>query len=303
MNYTLNQLQIFLKVVHTTSITKAAEELNLTQPAVSIQIKNLQAQFDIPLLEIIGKKIYITDFGREIAESAKGILDQVYAINYKTMAFKDQLVGRLKISIVSTGKYVLPYFLTDFLRSNPGVEISIDVTNREKVLESQLLNEVDFSLVSDALDNPAFDSIDILSNDLYLIGNTDTATMSPTFNYKDFKNELPLIFRENGSGTRKIMENYFKKQGVDGLKKIELMSNEAVKQAVIAGLGYSIMPIIGIKNEIKSGALKIIERDGLPIITTWKLIWHKDKNLSPVSRAFLAYLMENKAQIRQKYFE
>jgi DNA-binding transcriptional LysR family regulator len=303
MNYTLNQLQIFLKVVHTTSITKAAEELNLTQPAVSIQIKNLQAQFDIPLLEIIGKKIYITDFGREIAESAKGILDQVYAINYKTMAFKDQLVGRLKISIVSTGKYVLPYFLTDFLRSNPGVEISIDVTNREKVLESQLLNEVDFSLVSDALDNPAFDSIDILSNDLYLIGNTETATMSPTFNYKDFKNELPLIFRENGSGTRKIMENYFKKQGVDGLKKIELMSNEAVKQAVIAGLGYSIMPIIGIKNEIKSGALKIIERDGLPIITTWKLIWHKDKNLSPVSRAFLAYLMENKAQIRQKYFE
>lgn len=303
MNYTLNQLQIFLKVVHTSSITKAAEELNLTQPAVSIQIKNLQAQFDIPLLEIIGKKIYITDFGKEIAESAKGILDQVYAINYKTMAFKDQLVGRLKISIVSTGKYVLPYFLTDFLRSNPGVEISIDVTNREKVLESQLLNEVDFSLVSDALDNPAFDSIDMLSNDLYLIGNTETATMSPTFNYKDFKNELPLIFRENGSGTRKIMENYFKKQGVDGLKKIELMSNEAVKQAVIAGLGYSIMPIIGIKNEIKSGALKIIERDGLPISTTWKLIWHKDKNLSPVSRAFLVYLTENKAQIRQKYFE
>ena len=303
MNYTLNQLQIFLKVVHTSSITKAAEELNLTQPAVSIQIKNLQAQFDIPLLEIIGKKIYITDFGREIAESAKGILDQVYAINYKTMAFKDQLVGRLKISIVSTGKYVLPYYLADFLRSNPGVEISIDVTNREKVLESQLLNEVDFSLVSDALENPIFDSIDILSNDLYLIGNKETANMSPTFNYKDFKNELPLIFRENGSGTRKIMENYFKKQGVDGLKKIELMSNEAVKQAVIAGLGYSIMPIIGIKNEIKSGALQIIERDGLPISTTWKLIWHKDKNLSPVSKAFLVYLTENKAQIRQKYFE
>lgn len=303
MNYTLNQLQIFLKVVHTSSITKAAEELNLTQPAVSIQIKNLQAQFDIPLLEIIGKKIYITDFGREIAESAKGILEQVYAINYKTMAFKDQLVGRLKISIVSTGKYVLPYYLADFLRSNPGVEISIDVTNREKVLESQLLNEVDFSLVSDALENPIFDSIDILSNDLYLIGNKETADMSPTFNYKDFKNELPLIFRENGSGTRKIMESYFKKQGVDGLKKIELMSNEAVKQAVIAGLGYSIMPIIGIKNEIKSGALKIIERDGLPISTKWKLIWHKDKNLSPVSKAFLAYLIENKAQIRQKFFE
>ncbi|MFM2401623.1 MAG: hypothetical protein RI950_1140, partial [Bacteroidota bacterium] len=118
MNYTLNQLQIFVKVVQTASITKAAEELNLTQPAVSIQIKNFQAQFEIPLLEIIGKKIYITDFGKEIAHSAKGILDQVYAINYKTMAYKDQLVGRLTISVVSTGKYVLPFLLTDFLKKN-----------------------------------------------------------------------------------------------------------------------------------------------------------------------------------------
>ena len=303
MNYTLHQLQVFYKITETLSITKAAEELFLSQPAVSIQLKNFQNQFDIPLTEIVGRQIYITDFGKEIAAAAEAILNEVYAINYKTQAYKGQLSGRLKISVVSTGKYVLPYFLTEFLRSNPGVEISIDVTNREKVLESQLLNEVDFSLVSDALENPSFDSIDILSNDLYLVGNKETAIMSPTFNYKDFKNELPLIFRENGSGTRKIMESYFKKQGVDGLKKIELMSNEAVKQAVIAGLGYSIMPIIGIKNEIKSGALKIIERNGLPISTKWKLIWHKDKNLSPVSKAFLTYLIENKAQIRQKYFE
>ena len=108
------------------------------------------------------------------------------------MAFKDQLVGRLKFSIVSTGKYVLPYFLTDFLRVNPGVEISIDVTNREKVLVSQLENEVDFSLVSDALENPTFNSIDILTNDLYLVGNNETAKLQPTFNYLEFKNELVI---------------------------------------------------------------------------------------------------------------
>jgi DNA-binding transcriptional LysR family regulator len=302
MNYTLNQLQIFSKVVQSASITKAAEELNLTQPAVSIQIKNFQAQFDIPLIEIIGKKIYVTDFGKEIAISAKGILDQVYAINYKTMAFKNQLVGRLKISSVSTGKYVLPYFLTDFLRTNSGVEITIDVTNREKVIESQLDNEVDFSLVSDALDNPNFNFIDLLNNDLYLVGNDETSQMNPTFNYQDFKNELPLIFREYGSGTRKVMEAYFKKQGVEGLKKIELTSNEAVKQAVIAGLGYSIMPIIGIKNELKAGALKIIKRQDLPISTKWKLIWHKNKKLSPVANAFLSFLSENKSQLSEKYF-
>ena len=162
MNYTLNQLQIFLKVVQTTSITKAAEELNLTQPAVSIQVKNFQAQFEIPLLEIIGKKIYITDFGKEIALSAENILEQVYAINYKTMAFKDQLVGRLKVSIVSTGKYVLPYFLSDFLKLNPGIELTIDVTNREKVSKSLEANEVDFSLVPDLPDIEHYAFIDIL---------------------------------------------------------------------------------------------------------------------------------------------
>jgi DNA-binding transcriptional LysR family regulator len=302
MNYTLNQLQIFVKVVQTTSITKAAEEMNLTQPAVSIQIKNFQAQFEIPLLEIIGKKIYVTDFGKEIAASAEGILEQVYAINYKTMAFKDQLIGRLKVSIVSTGKYVLPYYLSDFLKANPGVEISIDVTNRGKVIESLEQNEVDFSLVSDQLESTQFDFIDILKNELVLVGNTETAAMNPSFDYNTFKHELPLIFRESGSGTRKIMENYLKKQGVSSLKRIELMSNEAVKQAVMAGLGYSIMPLIGIKREIKDGYLAIIPREGLPITTDWKLIWHKEKKPSPVAKAFMNFVLENNERIKQNFF-
>ena len=302
MNYTLNQLQIFVKVVQTASITKAAEELNLTQPAVSIQIKNFQAQFEIPLLEIIGKKIYVTDFGKEIAVSAEGILEQVYAINYKTMAFKDQLIGRLKVSIVSTGKYVLPYYLSDFLKTNPGVEISIDVTNRGKVIESLEQNEVDFSLVSDQLESQQFDFIDILKNELVLVGNPETAAMNPSFDYSTFKHELPLIFRELGSGTRKIMESYLKKQGVSSLKRIELMSNEAVKQAVMAGLGYSIMPLIGIKREIKDGYLAIIPREGLPITTDWKLIWHKEKKPSPVAKAFMNFVLENNERIKQSFF-
>lgn len=302
MNYTLNQLQIYLKVVQTMSITKAAEELNLTQPAVSIQIKNFQAQFEIPLIEIIGKKIYVTDFGHEIAKSAEGIIDQVYAINYKTMAFKDQLLGRLKISIVSTGKYVMPYFLTGFLKNNSGVEINMDVTNREKVFHSLENNEVDFSLISTDITSPSFDHIEILENDLYLVGNPQTAPLNPSFAFKEFNQELPLIFRENGSGTRKVMEGYLKKQGIHVLKKIELVSNEAVKQAVMAGLGYSIMPMIGIKNELKNGQLSIIPRNGLPISTSWKLIWHKEKSPSPVAKAFMAYVIENKDKIKADHF-
>ena len=148
MNYTLNQLRIFLKVVQTESVTKASEELYLTQPAVSIQLKNFQDQFDIPLTEVVGRKIYITDFGREIAEAAENIINQVHAINYKTLAYKGQLTGKLKISVVSTGKYVMPYFLSQFMKENAGVELNMDVTNKYKVLESLENNSVDFALVS-----------------------------------------------------------------------------------------------------------------------------------------------------------
>jgi DNA-binding transcriptional LysR family regulator len=303
MNYTLNQLQIFVKVAQTLSITKAAEELNLTQPAVSIQIKNFQAQFEIPLIEIIGKKIYITDFGKEIATSAEEILDQVYAINYKTSAFKGQLFGKIRVSVVSTGKYVLPYFLSDFLRINPGIEVSIDVTNREKVIESLENNLVDFSLISTNIESSNYEYINILKNEIHMIGNAETAAMNPTFQYNDLKNELPLIFRENGSATRKIMEDYFKNQNMTILKKIELMSNEAIKQAVLAGMGYSIMPLIGIKNEIANGKMVIIPMKGLPHKNDWKLIWHKEKKQSPATHAFMAYLNENKELIRDKYFK
>ena len=119
MNYTLNQLRIFLKIVEKQSITKASEELHLTQPAVSIQLKNFQNQFSIPLTEVVGRQLFVTDFGQEIAEAARRILKEVDSINYKLLAYQGELAGRLKISVVSTGKYVMPYFLSNFMRDNP----------------------------------------------------------------------------------------------------------------------------------------------------------------------------------------
>ena len=136
MNYTLNQLRIYYEIVQASSITKAAERLHLTQPAVSIQLKNFQSQFDLPLTEIVGRRLYITDFGREIAVSAHKILEELEAINYRSQDFKGKLSGRLKISVVSTGKYVIPYFLSGFLRQHEGVELLLDVTNRAEVIQS-----------------------------------------------------------------------------------------------------------------------------------------------------------------------
>lgn len=296
MNYTLHQLQVFLKVTQTQSITKASEELHLTQPAVSIQLRNFQEQFDIPLTEVVGRKLFITDFGKEIAIAAERILDEVNAINFKTLAYKGQLSGRLKLSVVSTGKYVIPYFLTDFLKQHEGIELILDVTNKAKVLESLESNEVDFSLVSVLPDKLQIEKIALMQNKLFLVGNTQESFINKNYE-KDIFETLPLIYREKGSGTRHTMEKYVEENKVSVRKKMELTSNEAVKQAVIAGLGYSIMPLIGIKNELLNGDLQIIPVNGLPIITTWHLIWLKGKNFSPVAKAYLNYLQEEKTKI------
>lgn len=301
MNYTLHQLQIFLKIVQTQSVTKAAEELHLSQPAVSIQLKNFQDQFDISLTEVVGRKIYITDFGREIAESAENIINQVYAINYKTLAYKGQLSGRLKISVVSTGKYVMPYFLADFMKQHAGIELLMDVTNKNKVVESLESNEMDFALVSILPTTLNIEKLDLLQNKLYLVGSSQTK-LTKGIKTKDIFKELPLIFREKGSGTRQTMESFIERNTISVVKKMELTSNEAVKQAVLAGLGYSIMPLIGIRNELHNKELQIIPVKGLPIKTTWSLIWLKGKKHSPVSLSFLKYLKEGKLQIAHEKF-
>ncbi|HEX8547705.1 MAG TPA: LysR family transcriptional regulator [Cytophagaceae bacterium] len=301
MNYTLHQLQVFLKVTQIKSITKAAVELHLTQPAVSIQLKNFQDQFEIPLTEVVGRKLYVTDFGYEIAKAAEIILNEVHAINYKTLAFKGQLSGRLKISIVSTGKYVMPYFLSDFINLNPGIELLLDVTNKSKVIESLENNEVDFALVSVLPENIPVNKIDLMENKLFLVGNgsQEHALHGEGNNILE---TIPLIYREKGSGTRYIMERFIEENNVSIKKKLELVSNEAVKQAVIAGLGYSIMPLIGIKNDLENNELQIIPIKGLPIKSTWSLIWVKNKSFSPVAKAYLKYIENEKETIIHNKF-
>ena len=301
MNYTLNQLHIFLKIVQTQSVTRASEELHLTQPAVSIQLKNFQEQLEIPLTEVIGRRIYITDFGKEIAEAAEKIINQVYALNYKTLAFKGKLTGRLKISVVSTGKYILPYFLADFMKQHSGVDLFMDVTNKEKVVDSLVHNEVDFALVSILPTSLNIEQIDLLHNKLFLVNDKKTKFKKDVTITEIFES-LPLIFRERGSGTRQIMEQFMERNNISALKKMELTSNEAVKQALLAGLGCSIMPLIGIKNELHNNELQIIPIKGLPITSTWSLIWLKGKKHSHVSTSFLDYLRKEKNQIIQDKF-
>ncbi len=291
MNYTVHQLQLFLKVVQTKSITKASVELFMTQPAVSIQLKNLQDQFDIPLTEVIGRQLYVTDFGKEIAVIAESVIQELEKINYKTQAFQGVLTGKLSISAASTGKYVIPYFLSGFLEKNTGIDLVLDVTNKSRVVESLKNNEIDFALVSVIPEKLSIKEEVLIENKLYLVGNSAV------------RNEgKPLIYREEGSATRQAMEKYFEVHQGKKRKRMELTSNEAVKQAVIAGLGYSIMPLIGIQNELLNGQLFILEQEDLPLQTEWRLIWLQAKKLSPASQAFLDYVQSEKQTILERHF-
>ena len=301
MNYTISQLKIFLKVVEFESITKAAVDLNLTQPAVSIQLKNFQKDFKFPLTEIVNKKIYVTDFGKEIALACENILNELEIINYKSLGYNNNYTGKLKISVVSTGKYIMPYYLADFLNEHPDVDLLMDVTNKSKVISSLEKNEIDFALISILPDNMNVNELELIENQLYMVGNKEIA--EEMMKNKITLDSKPFIYREAGSGTRQMMEKFINKNKFRTKKKIELTSNEAVKQAVLAGIGISIMPIIGIKSEIQTGKLKIIETKGLPITTKWRLVWLKEKKLSPIAQHFIEHLKKEKNNINKLSFK
>ena len=302
MNYTLNQLKIFLKISELKSITKAAEALYLTQPAVSIQLKNFQDQFEIPLTEVIGRQLYVTSFGEEIAEAAKRILDEIELMKDKGLAFKGKLTGRLNLAVVSTGKYVIPFFLGSFLKINPGVDLIMDVTNRYKVLESLEKNEIDLALVSVLPENLQIEKIKLMPNRLFLVARKDLVENLAKGEKCDLEN-VSWIFREEGSATRQAMERFIAENKISTVKKIQLTSNEAVKQAVLAGLGFSIMPLIGLKNELKNNEVSIIDFKGLPLQTEWNLIWLKGKKFSPAASAYIQFLENNREEVIENNFE
>lgn len=157
----------------------------------------------------MGRRIYVTEFGKKIALAAQNIIDEINAINFQTAAFKGLLTGRLNVSIVSTGKYVMPFFLKDFLGLHPNIELVMDVTNKTQVIESLVNNKVDFALVSILPEDIDLEVIDLVENKLFLVGATDFQ-ISNIENTKEFLEQIPIIFREKGSGTRQTMETFIR---------------------------------------------------------------------------------------------
>lgn len=303
MNFTLHQLKVFSQVVRSRSVSKAAQLLHMTQPAVSIQLKNFQDQFEISLTEIIGRRLHVTEFGVEMARIADQILQSVSEIQQKTQLYKGLLAGSLTIESVSTGKYVLPYFLTGFLQQHPHVDLRLEVSQRENVIRSLEENTVDFALVSVKPENLEVNEEILMPNRLFLVAAADFPVPDEWARGQMPFHHIPVIFREKGSGTRRILEQYIDKNHINPQVKFDLTSAEAVKQAVIAGLGVSVLSVYSMKFELKENVLKILPFPGFPLQNYWRLIWRRDKKLAPVALAYLDYIRKEKALIHGKHFQ
>lgn len=297
MNYTLRQLEVFCTLVKTGSFTKASEVLHLSQPAVSLQFKSFSEQFHFDLLQQQNKRFVLTEFGALVHAEASAILHRVQNLAAINESVRGELVGTLRFSIVSTGKYILPFLLREFLEAHPKVQLQMDVTNKEQVLQHLLDNTVDLSLMSLVPDRLALEVEPLMANTLVLV-------CSPSYAQKYQRlglSKLQYVFRESGSATRKAMEEFLKKERIEPQYKLELTSNEAVKQSLLAGLGASVLPLIGIRRELNAGALVEIPNKHLPIVTSWNLAWRSNQRLSPIAQAYVHFIREHKARLLE-YF-
>lgn len=289
---TLRQLEVFESIARLGSFTRAAEELYLTQPTVSMQIKKLADAVGLPLFEQIGKKMYLTDAGRELQKTCRGIFDHLSHFEMVSADMKGLKTGKLRLAVVTTAKYFAPRLLGMFCQKYPGVEVSLKVSNRERVLERLEGNQDDLYI----LGQPP-DEVDVVA-EAFL--NNPMVVLAPAQHALAHKKKIPLkriaeepfLLRESGSGTRIATERIFTEQGLKLKMRMELGSNEAIKQAVIGGLGVSVLSSQTLALDALSGQFVILDVQGFPIQRHWYFAYPAGKQLSIVARTFVDYLRQ-----------
>lgn len=302
MNISIQHLRALQLVAEYNSITKAAKSIGMTQPAISIQLKNLQELFDVPLTEVVGKKIYVTEFGQELVETAERIFAEIEQIEQRMQEMKGLLAGKIRISAVSTGKYIVPYLMSDFMKLHPQVEISLEVSNRRTVLAHLQENATDLALVSVMPEEFDLEKVTLATNKWQLATSPENAPYYESQIKNGHWDKVPFVLREAGSGTRVMMEKFFKSRNISIKSKMEFATNEAVKQAIMAGLGASILSNFSMHQEIEDGRIVVLKYPGLPILGNWDLVWLKQKKHSPAVLAFIRWIAENKERLFAKHF-
>jgi len=300
MHVTLRQLEAFTAVANHLSFTRAAEQLNLSQPAVSMQIKQLESQLGQALFEQMGKKIHLTEAGSDVRKFARSILQQVDDMETALTSLSGLERGTLSISVATTAHYFAPKLLKIFCERYPGVNVKLDVTNREQLVSQLENNIVDMVIMGRPPENVDVESGAFMENPLVLIAPADHAfTREKSIQLKRLANEVFLV-REVGSGTRKAMELFFAQHNIPMIMGMEVSSDEAIKRSVQAGLGLGIMSRDAIQNELQLNLLSAPDVLHFPIMRHWYVMHRKGKRLSPIAQAFKDFLLQEAAGILTK---
>lgn len=296
---TFRQLQMFLAVYQSQSYSRAGEQLGLTQPAVSSQIRQLESALGVPVFEYVGRKLYCTAAGEKLAKSVERIFDELRYLQNDLAELEGQVAGDLNLVAVNTAQYVVPYLLNDFLQQNPSLNVSVRVVNRAEALQSLQDNRDHMAIMGLVPQNKPLNSLPFLDNELVAVARAG----HPLFRVKNVSVQrfldAGLLMRESGSGSRLALEKFCQQRGLTLASKMQLGSIEAVKHAVIAGLGVAVLPRLSVASEQRLGLLKELELDGFPIRRSWCAVYPKGKHATPAMQAFLNYLQQNLGAIRE----
>jgi DNA-binding transcriptional LysR family regulator len=297
LRLTLRQLEVFEAVAHHLSYSRASETLHLTQPAVSIQIKQLEEAVGVPLFEQLGKKIYLTEAGQELRRYARNIMQQLEEADHVFGEMKGMRRGKLAISVASTAGYFMPILLAEFSKRFPEVAISLNVTNREALLQQFAQNEMDFAIMGRPPDGLGLEFTSFLKNPLVVIAPPDHALAQEHRIPLERLQQEPFISREQGSGTRSASERFFAAHGLKLKPGTEMSKNESIKQAVQAGMGLSILSLNTVMLELEAGRLVVLDVEEFPIMRHWYLVHRSGKRLTGVALAFQRFILDEAAAL------
>jgi DNA-binding transcriptional LysR family regulator len=296
-NVTLRQLRAFTELARRLSFTAAAKALHLTQPAVSMQIRQLEDAAGLPLVEQLGRRVHLTDAGRELLRYAGGISALLREAEDAMKALQGVGGGELSIAVTSTAKYFAPRLLAEFRRSHPEARLRLAVSNREAVVRELTENTVDLAIMGRPPRGLETEAAAFARHPIAIIAAPDHPLVG--------RKRVPLarlagetfIIRERGSGTRAAMEHVFAERGFHARETLEMSSNETIKQAVMAGMGIAFLSMHTIGLELRAGRLALLAVSGLPVMREWYVIHRRGKRLTPAAQAFKSFLLEQGAAL------
>ena len=296
LNLTLRQLQVFESVARHLSYTRAAEQLYLSQPAVSMQIRQLEASIGLPLFEQLGKKIFLTEAGTELYGYSRNIAQQLSEMEGVFSELKGLGKGKLILSVVNTANYFTPRLLASFCKRHPNLEVMLQVANRAAVLEHLAQNSTDLAIMGKPPEDMDVCAEAFMENPLVVIAAPD----HPLAKLEHVKLELLalqcFLSREAGSGTRSAMERMFAAHQIKPRIAMEMQTNEAVKQAVQAGMGLGILSLHCIELELETGRLVVLKAEHFPLLRNWYVVHRNSKRLCCAAEAFRSFLLDQTAQ-------